>query len=996
MLTRLGVRFLAAAVLALVGAATSGANLLYLIDGMLWSILAVSWWWSGRNLRGIGARAVFPEQMFVDTEFPLAVFLRKEIGGRSHFLKLRSPSREASLALLKRGKESAVTIPAAFPRRGLNEIGDIWLESDYPFGLFRRKRRVTGLVGLVFPPVFEIYGRRASPAVRGEDVSIPKRGAGGEFFGLREYDEGEDARLINWKLTAKTGKPLVKEYAEQVGNRITITVADAEGPDAERQISEAASLAKYFIDAGSDVRLRTPEATVAFGHGLIHLGLIFKTLALLGRGKIVERFEKPLPKTKSPAFPGEDPLSPFAYSTVLTAFASLFLIEELNPLVLASYALLFPLAWLGDRKKRYLLPRPACDALAALYLLFFLFVDLPRAGSLGAVTRLVLFILGYLLFNPKTGRAPAQLLTASFLVFFLASGQALSLWYFAFFLAFFLSAGAWLIDRRDPRPRPRERTWGRSLLAVTGIAVILAAAAFVVLPRPYSARMRQLLAVTGLTRFQQSLRTFSGMSEQVELGYLGPIHKNSSRVMRVMPGLPDGSPVPEFIHVRGAAFDFFDGRRWRKSPVSFTSEISGRLVSSRRTMAWIRRERGWISAPGYDPQKPFREETYVLSPFLNTSLVFFAGPPGAIEANYQGIFFDFTDTAYFPGAYLEGISYRVRTQGREPSFSRSIRDYGGLLQSHFLQQPGPNERLRRLAVQFAGRAGDARSRAAAVEARLRGGYSYSLAADLGRQDIDGFLFESKAGNCEYFATAMCLLLRHLDIPSRLAVGFLGSEWNEYGKFFDIRQSDAHAWVEAYLPESGWTTFDPTPPDFTESGAGSLFSRLWSALNDKFEDLQFRWYRYVVGYDTFTQRNFLYNIVRKASEAAVPLLFGLAGFSAALFLLLRRKSRGTLPAWKPSRKKPEDFYETLLVRLGRAGFPRRPSQTAAEYAGETGSAHPELGGLTGLARRHYELRYAGRVLEESERAEIARTSNDIAAAARRLKRRRRRDVKGGNA
>ena len=526
--------------------------------------------------------------------------------------------------------------------------------------------------------------------------------------------------------------------------------------------------------------------------------------------------------------------------------------------------------------------------------------------------------------------------------------------------------------------------------------MILAAAAFVVLPRPYSARMRQLLAVTGLTRFQQSLRTFSGMSEQVELGYLGPIHKNSSRVMRVMPGLPDGSPVPEFIHVRGAAFDFFDGRRWRKSPVSFTSEISGRLVSSRRTMAWIRRERGWISAPGYDPQKPFREETYVLSPFLNTSLVFFAGPPGAIEANYQGIFFDFTDTAYFPGAYLEGISYRVRTQGREPSFSRSIRDYGGLLQSHFLQQPGPNERLRRLAVQFAGRAGDARSRAAAVEARLRGGYSYSLAADLGRQDIDGFLFESKAGNCEYFATAMCLLLRHLDIPSRLAVGFLGSEWNEYGKFFDIRQSDAHAWVEAYLPESGWTTFDPTPPDFTESGAGSLFSRLWSALNDKFEDLQFRWYRYVVGYDTFTQRNFLYNIVRKASEAAVPLLFGLAGFSAALFLLLRRKSRGTLPAWKPSRKKPEDFYETLLVRLGRAGFPRRPSQTAAEYAGETGSAHPELGGLTGLARRHYELRYAGRVLEESERAEIARTSNDIAAAARRLKRRRRRDVKGGNA
>ena len=989
MMTRFGVRLLLAAVLALFGAATSGANLLFLIDGMLWSILIAAWWWCGRNLRNIGARAVFPEQVFVDTEFPLAVFLKKETGGPAHFLKLRSPNREASLAVLNKGEENAVAIPAVLPRRGLNEIGDMWLESDYPFGLFRRRRRVTGLVGLVFPHIFEIYGRQASPAVRAEEISLPRQGTGEDFYGLREYGNGEDARLINWKLTAKIGKPLVKEYAEQVGNRITITVEDTEGPDSERQISEAASLAKYFIDAGADVRLRTPEATVTFGHGLIHLGLIFKTLALLGRGKTVERFEKPLPKRKSPAFPPEDPLSPFAYLTVAIAFASMFLIEELNPLVLLGYATIFPFAWMCDRKKRYPLPRLAFDLFAALYLLFFLFVDLPWAGSLWAVSRLVLFILAYLLFNPKTGRAPAQLLTAAFLIFFLASGQALSLWYFVFFLAFFLSAGAWMIDRRDFRPRPRRVNWGRSLAAVMGTATMLAAVAFVALPRPYSARMQQLLASTGLTRFQLSMRNFSGMSEQVELGYLGPIRKNTARVMRVTLGGAETTSPPDYLRVRGAAFDYFDGRRWQKSRVGFSYQISGRTIQSRRTMAWMRREKGMIYSPKYDPQKPSREENFVIYPLLNTNLVFFAGAPGAIETNFPGSFFDFTDTAYFPGAYPEGTRYRVLSQGPEPDFSRSIEKYEELLQTYFLQLPGPNDRLRHLAVQFAGRADPPRAKAAAIAVRLRDGYSYSLAVAHGRQDIDGFLFESKAGNCEYFATAMCLMLRHLGIPSRLAVGFLGTEWNAYGNFFDIRQSDAHAWVEAYLPETGWTTFDPTPPDFTQKGPVSLFARVWTALNQQFEALQFRWYRYVVGYDTYTQRNFIYNLVRKIAGTFVPILVGLTALAAAALLLLKWKSRGSRPTWKPSRKKPEDFFETLLNRLGRAGFPRRPSQTAAEYAGELGSAHPELNSLSGLAARHYDLRYAGRVLEESERAGIVRASNEIAASARRLERRRKR-------
>jgi uncharacterized protein (DUF58 family)/transglutaminase-like putative cysteine protease len=989
MLTRLGVRLLLAAVLALFGAMTSGANLLYLVDGMLWSLLAVGWWRSGRNLAAIAARAVFPEQVFQGTEFPLGLTLRKEKGSAAHFLRVRTPTREAFVPILVKGGEAVVALPSILPRRGLNEIGDVWLESDFPFGLFRRRRRVTGLVGLVFPRVFEIYGRQMSPAVRAETVSLPRRGVGEDFHGLRKYGEGEDARLINWKLTAKTGTPLVKEYAEQVGNRITITVEDPAGPDAERHISEAASLAKYFIDTGADVRLRTPEATVEFGHGLVHLGLIFKTLALLGRGKIVERFETPLPKEKTPAFAEESPLSPYAYLTIAVAYGALFLIEEINPGLLVACAAIIPLGWNCDRRGRYPLPRLLFDILGGFFLLFFLLIDLPWSGTLRAVTHLILFILAYLLLNPKIGRASGQLLTASFLVFFLASGQALSLWYFAFFLVFFPAVGAWLIDRRDPRPRPRRPVWRRPLAQATAASMILASLAFIVLPRPANARIQQLLAGTGLTRFQLSRRNFSGLADQVELGYLSPIRKNSARVMRV--GLEGAGETsrPPYIRVRGGAFDDFDGRRWSKSHPDFTYRLAERAIETRHARAWMRRERGIVYGPTYDPEKPVRTEEYVLNPLMNTNLVFTIGAPAIIETTFPGVYFDFTDTVYFPNAYPEGLRYRIRTQEAEPNLSRAIEGYEEFLQTAYLRLPGPDDRLRTLAEQMTSGASGAAAKAQALESRLRNEYSYSLTAAHGRQDVGGFLFDSKAGNCEYFASAMCLLLRHLGIPSRLAVGFLSDEWNAYGKFFDVRQSDAHAWVEAYLPNRGWTTFDPTPADLSAGGTDSFLTRIWGGLTQSFDALQFRWYRYVVGYDTFTQRNFFYTLLLKIGASIIPLLIGAVLIAAAAAFLLIGKPWRRIRPRRGRRGESDDFFGALLNRLVRTGFPRRPAQTAAEYAEAVGRDHPELRPLSGLAARHYEVRYAGRPLSPAEESDVRRSSDEIVAASRRLNKRRNR-------
>lgn len=970
MLTRFGFRFVLAAVLTFLGAAASVSNLLYLVDGMLWAVVAVSWVMGRLNLRGLRLAAACPDQIFEDSPFDLALTLEKTRGRTSHQITIAGPASSAFVQAVRKGAAETAVLPCLFPRRGRNRLAGLRLESPFPFGLFVHRRRVAPVAGLAFPRVFEIYGRRTSPAVREEQVSVPRRGVGDEFHGLREYGEDEDSRLICWKLTAKTGRPIVKEYAQQVGNRITITVDDTAGPSAEARLSEAASLSKFFIDSGADVRLLTPEATVDFGHGLLHLHLLLTTLALAGEGATVRDVDPAGGKKRLPAFPVRKKPPALAYATAFVAFASLVLIEEIDPLLLLAFAPVFLVGWLFDRAGRHPLPRLLLDLSAVAFLLFFFFIDLPATGALQADAHLVLFILLYLLLGPKTSRVLGQLFVAAFLAFSLTSGLAVSLWYFLFFMAYVLTAGAWLIRRHDPEPAPAKPPWRRGFAVGGAAIVLLSALAFTVLPRPYSPRMQRLLAATGLTRFSSSLRSFAGLTERVELGYLGALRKNSARVMRVALDGVTAENRPAFIRVRGTAFGVFDGKRWRKTRPEFSYLSGGRILRARHAQAWMRRERRVLYAPHYDPDRPVRPVDIVLSPLLNTDIVFSVGDISALETRFAGAYFDSTDTAYFPSIYSEGTRYRILSQGEGPSFHRSIQDYEALLREQYAKPPVPVERFRQMAEDLTRGAPDAEGKARALERHFQTAYSYSLGAAHGRQSLEAFLFESRAGNCEYFATAMVLLLRHLGIPARLVIGFLSTDWNAYGRFFDVRQSDAHAWVEAFLPERGWTVFDPTPAEAGLRGRQNVFARIWTSARKYVDALQYRWYRYVVGYDSDIQRNLFFQLRLELGKSFRTVLAVLV-LAAAAALLVWKGKLGRLRLLRRRRRLPSsgDFFEAILDRLARAGFRRRPAETAAEFAAALVRDRPELKPVARLAAYHYEIRYAGRRLSPDEEEDI---------------------------
>jgi uncharacterized membrane protein len=115
--------------------------------------------------------------------------------------------------------------------------------------------------------------------------------------------------------------------------------------------------------------------------------------------------------------------------------------------------------------------------------------------------------------------------------------------------------------------------------------------------------------------------------------------------------------------------------------------------------------------------------------------------------------------------------------------------------------------------------------------------------------IEDFLFRYKSGQCEYFASSMVLLLRSQGIPARLVTGFLGGEYNPFEGYYIVRDSNAHAWVEAWVPGEGWRIFDPTPPagrpTVEEEGVPLLMRQAWDFV-------VFRWDRYILTFGLYDQ------------------------------------------------------------------------------------------------------------------------------------------------
>src|SRR3984885_9325270 len=523
-------------------------------------------------------------------------------------------------------------------------------------------------------------------------------------------------------------------------------------------------------------------------------------------------------------------------------------------LVLA-YFLFFPIdLWFLSRSLSVGAPNPALYAalLASIHLM--LFASLVRLYS--ARTNRDFAFLAVLAFTCMLSSAILTVET-SFLVML------------AVFLALAVSTFVALEIRRratgavsppfepgSPMARQLNRALGLTSVLVAVSALLIGGVFFFLIPRFTAGYLSAL-------NLQPNLMT--GFGNDITIGEIGKIQQSSAVVMRIH---VEGDPGrAEDVHWRGIILPNFDGKRW------FTPAHDEIVISP---------DAGgeYRFAPSALPNGDFYPLRYtVMMEPVATDAVFVAPRPEMLRGRFANeservgvprshtyLLLDKTGSLSnpFPNdikARYEGLSLLPTIPPAQLRKASTI--YPDQIQSLYLQVPQLDPRIKQLAEKIVEKSHNEYDSAANIELYLKTHYAYTL--DLtGRKTDDPlayFLFERRAGHCEYFAAAMTVMLRDLGIPARYVGGFLPGEFNDLGGDYIVRASDAHAWVEAYFPGYGWITFDPTPP-----GSGKR-KGLLARLGLYWDWFQFAWDEWVINYDFVHQTNLVQNAQKTSKDWA---------------------------------------------------------------------------------------------------------------------------------
>ncbi|TVR00492.1 MAG: DUF3488 domain-containing protein [Deltaproteobacteria bacterium] len=522
------------------------------------------------------------------------------------------------------------------------------------------------------------------------------------------------------------------------------------------------------------------------------------------------------------------------------------------------------------------------------------------------VVYFVLFLAVARLFQRRSNREHIQAMALS-LVMIAAAGvfnDGISFGFFFSLYALVATVGLTThhlhveIGEHHRRDVTRTRVEGRVLALTAALAAVILLLAFVF----FLAFPRLGFGFFNINP-RGGLQT-SGFSEQVELGNHGTIRTDSAVVMRVR--FPDGPPAPPAeLYFRGMALDTFDGRRWshraeERMPISRTPQgmLVGPPALDDEVEDFAAALDGTVAAEVY--LQPLDTDVLfgVGGPLRGLSLTTDTGLPDMLFG--RSFTARWSDRVDLSARSEHGIAYMAFSAFQRPDeeplrrndwlgHGPSLADAVAARFEEF-HDPAldPEERRQQLLRRFGNRTfagtpeGQAlhawlyylqlppdivtpRMRAFLDELRAEHPHPVDFAralettlattlewtVDIPRPSsrdanvVDEFLFNWQRGHCEYFATAMVVLLRAEGIPARIVNGFLGSEHNQVGNYFTVRQAGAHSWVEVLFPEAGWVPFEPTP-------AGAADPRfalaLWRALDDSLDNLRMLWFQWVVEYD----------------------------------------------------------------------------------------------------------------------------------------------------
>ncbi len=702
-----------------------------------------------------------------------------------------------------------------------------------------------------------------------------------------------------------------------------------------------------------------------------------------------------------------------SYVMIACATLALVLAGGLHLVLAALYALVIVIAWKFEGTRWQLSERVGLVIVLLSVPLFLLDWNYQKAvgepvGRLGvtALAHLIVFLSAVKLLQLKKDRDWVFLYLISFFEVLLAAGLSFSAVFLGTLTLYLLCGLSTIIAFEIQKSRraiavtethllvpPDSRIFKNSArgrgrvnvetnrlpivaLLLLVLIFVLALPLFLVAPRSGSA---------AFSRSGAALSNFTGFSESVTLGEIGNLKRDDAVVMHVR--IEDAQPNLD-VRWRGVALDEFTGRGWNKSPTVRRSEK-------------IQGGPGFFQLGTTAALNRLTTQTVFLEP-IESPVLFAASRPVAIQGDFRSLRVDGEGSVQVHRHQPVRTMYTALSEMTQPDASLLRNDSQTDPPGHerYLQRPkalDPRIAARANAIVVNAQARNRYDVAKAIEAHLQKDYGYSLQMTAGGADpLADFLFNVKSGHCEYFSTAMAVMLRTRGIPARVVNGFLPGEYNEAAGAYTVRQSDAHSWVEVYFPESGsWVTFDPTPSAGKEV---PLRTGLAAQLGKYAEAFELMWFQYVIGYDKQEQRSLaaslqtqLYDYRRTlaqfvaalrntiSSKAGALYFIGLVLIGAfLLFVVVRRVRRFGWRRGLRIRPGPETpagspvlFYERLTGLLARRGVERDFHLTPLEFANDL-ALEPALT----IIRAYNRVRFGGQQLSAAELREIERTLEQL--------------------
>ena len=651
-----------------------------------------------------------------------------------------------------------------------------------------------------------------------------------------------------------------------------------------------------------------------------------------------------------------------AYVLVLGPVAALapvplFWTEGALPLALAAYEAAVLLLWARARAGNPI--RLSDSVLNAVGLSYFLWLALEfvvlKHGLLRSVSHLLLFTaIAKLASLKRPGEARTALLVLFLLTLASASSvtHAASLLYFAAMALLSIRALGRLAVLADFEDAPPDRVLSSvptggvaaSLIVVSGL---IAAPLFYSLPRIRSPFL------TPPVRIDDALSTTLS-ADKVDLETFGAAKRNDRVVLR-MNVSPDRA-ISRALRLREAVFTDYRGGVWTRNPYARGGRFAPRRIPDTSAAAERAGERlaGRVSVD--------------LNPFANGFLFL---PYGATAVQLD---------RGFPISLSDGMA-RLPTNRRSVRYSAGIRRVEPrALGATAIDPAAVPPEVRQYAERLTGDLTSAPEIARRIRDHFARDFVYTLEPPAGTGDpIANFLLRTKAGHCEFFASAAALMLTARGIPARLVTGSYGGEIGFLSSAVVVRGTNLHAWVEADLGGQGFVVFDPTPP----SGIPAATSRpsFWRGLESVGREVEFFYDRRILGFDAFDQSQFIDSArqaIASASErlpAWQNLLKKRAGqiftaFLAAMILFVSSK------LWRGLRRRRARVPDTtraylrlrsLLRRRIGALAPSVPPVEVARLFSEKVPAGAE--DAQAVVKVYCEAAFGGRYPEESVETEI---------------------------